>query len=96
MFDVVALGGQLWSLAPTLDDPVALAQRLEVVDEDTLRIAEGSGYGSPGERYVYERDGAGRVVAVRGGSGTTALPEQVFRARHATLDRVRLGIAPRR
>ena len=76
VFDVVALGGQLWSLAPTLDDPVAVAQRLEVVDADTLRIAEGPGYGSPGERYVYERDGDGRVVAVRGGSGTTALPER--------------------
>ena len=34
-------------------------QRLEVVDDDTLRIADGPGYGSPGERYVYERDRTG-------------------------------------
>ena len=95
VFDVVALGGQLWSLAPVLDDPVAVAQRLEVLDADTLRIADGPGYGSPGERYVYERDGAGRVVSVRGSSGTTALPEQAFRAQLAGFDRIRLGAAAR-
>ena len=96
VFDVVALGGQLWSLAPVLDDPVAQAQRLEVIDADTLRIADGPGYGSPGERYVYDRDDAGRVLAVRGSSGTTALPEQAFRARLAGSARIRLGAAARR
>ncbi len=52
-FDVVALGGRLFVLAPTLDDPVPTIQHLTVVDDDTLRITGGPGYGSPGERYEY-------------------------------------------
>jgi len=95
VFDVVALGGRLWSLAPALDDAVAVAQRLEVVDRDTLRVAEGSGYGSRGECYTYRRDGEGRILSVRAASGTTALPEAEFRRQFATRDRIRLGADPR-
>ena len=80
VLDVVALGGRLFALDPTLDDPVATAQRLEVVDDDTLRIAEAPGYGSPGERYVYDRAPDGAIRSVRGGSGSTALPIETFRA----------------
>ena len=55
-FDVVALGGRLHGLAPSVDDPLPSRQRLAVVDDDTLRVVDGPGYGSPGEPIVYERD----------------------------------------
>lgn len=90
--DIAALGSSLYALDPTLDDPVETAQRLEVVDDDTLRIAEAPGYGSPGERYVFSRDGDGRIRSVRGGSGTTALPLESFQALLASQERIRLGI----
>jgi hypothetical protein len=92
VFDVAALGGRLYALDPTLDDPIPTVQRLEVLDADTLRIADGPGYGSPGERFVYERVG-GRVRSVRGGSGTLALPYDEFTAALARRDRIRLGDA---
>jgi CubicO group peptidase (beta-lactamase class C family) len=89
--DVVALGGRLVALDPTLDDPFVTLQRLEVVDDDTLRIAGGPGYGSPGERFEYHRDGDGTVTAVRGGSGSTLLPDAAFAAAIARRQRIRLG-----
>ena len=93
VIDVVALGGRLYALDPDARRPDRRRrQRLEVVDADTLRIAEAPGYGSPGERYVYDRDGDGAVRAVRGGSGTTALPDDVFTAAaRARRDRIRRG-----
>ncbi len=92
VMDVAALGGRLYALDPTLDDPIPTVQRLEVLDAETLRIADAPGYGSPGERYVYERVD-GRVRAVRGGSGTLALPYDDFTAALARRDRIRLGDA---
>ena len=52
---MVALGGRLYGLDPTLADPVTTPQRLEVVDDDTLRIADAPGYGAPGEQLRYDR-----------------------------------------
>jgi CubicO group peptidase (beta-lactamase class C family) len=89
--DVVALGGRLYAIDPTLDDPVSTLQRLEVVDDDTLRVAEAPGYASPGERFVYDRGPDGTVRSVRGGSGSTALPVDVFTAAFARRGRIRLG-----
>ena len=43
-----------------VDDPLPSRQRLAVVDDDTLRVVDGPGYGSPGEPIVYERDPDGR------------------------------------
>jgi len=89
--DIVALGGRLHAFDPALDDPIPTALRLDVVDADTLRIADAPGYGSPGERYVYTRNPDGAVGSIRGGSGTTAWPLEVFRAALAGRDRIRLG-----
>ena len=89
--DIAALSGALYAFDPTLDDVVPTAQHCAVVDADTLRIVDGPGYGSPGERYTYTRDEDGRVRAVRGSSGTTALPYDVFQARLAGRDRIALG-----
>ncbi len=48
--------------------------RLEVVDEDTLRMAAGNRFASIDELMVYTRDAAGAVVSVRGDSGMTHRP----------------------
>jgi CubicO group peptidase (beta-lactamase class C family) len=92
--DVVALGGRLFAMSPALDDPIPAVQRLAMVDDDTLRIDAAPGYGSPGERFEYRRDSSGAVVAVRGGSGSTAVPDEAFRAAFAQRDRIRLGDRP--
>ncbi len=95
-FDVVALGGRLCGLAPSVDDPMPSIQPLVVVDDDTLRMVDGPGYSSSGEPLVYERDPDGAIVAVRGGSGSLALPDDVFRSAIGDRDRIRLGepVAP--
>ena len=74
-FDIAALGGRLVGIGPALDDPLPGLQHLAVVDADTLRVADGPGYGAPGELVRYERDAGGAVVAVRAGGGLRALPE---------------------
>ena len=81
VIDVVALGGRLYLLDPTADDPVAAPTRLAVVDDRTLRISDAPGYASPGERLVYDRHEDGRVRSVRGGSGATSLPDRCPRDR---------------
>lgn len=62
--DIVRLGGQLFAINPTENDPAADAVKLEVVDGDTLRIEEKEGYGSPGEFVRYTRDQTGQIVKV--------------------------------
>lgn len=91
VFDVVDLNGTLYALDAVAADPTNDPVRLEVVDGDTLRYADGPGYASVGEHLVYERDPAGTVLAVRGGSGSTSLPYDVMRAVLADADRVELG-----
>ena len=90
-YDIAVLGGRLVALSPALDDPVPAVQRLTVLDADTLRIADSSGYGSPGERYEFRRDPSGAVISVRGSSGSSAVPEPTFQAWLAQRDRIRLG-----
>ncbi len=43
----------------------------EYLDDDTLRIASGDGFGSIGELVHYTRDAAGETVRVRGSGGMT-------------------------
>jgi D-alanyl-D-alanine carboxypeptidase len=78
--DVVAFGNSLVATNPDLDDPVQHVAKLEVVDQDTLRIVQTGGYGAPGEFFRYQRDASGapsRVVA----GGVSSYPVEVFRAR---------------
>lgn len=72
--DVCALGDRLFLLHPDNADPADDARPLSVVDATTLRFAERSGYGSPGElvRYVFADDGS--VASVRLSSGVTHVP----------------------
>ena len=90
-FDVVALGGRLLQLTPTLDDPTASYAVLEIVDDHTLRYATTTGYGSYGEPVHYSFGDDGTVLSLRGGSGSTSVPLDRYREVVATRDRVTLG-----
>lgn len=78
--DVVAFGETLLAVSPDEDDPTKSPTRVEVEDDDTLRITDANGYGAPGETIRYVRDGAGRVVKVVVG-GMSLYPPQVYRDR---------------
>jgi D-alanyl-D-alanine carboxypeptidase len=87
--DVVDLGGRLWLVAPNQPDPTSAMEKLEVVDGDTLRIAEAPGYSSPGELVRYTRSD-GRVTSVLLG-GTTMVPVEEYERVLGGLDRIVLG-----
>jgi hypothetical protein len=72
--DVVQLGERLVALSPGSPNPLDGLEELEIVDENTLRIRSGSGFGSVGELMRYEFDAAGAVTLVRGGGGMSMRP----------------------
>jgi CubicO group peptidase (beta-lactamase class C family) len=77
--DIAVLGGRLYRLHPTLPDPTEDAAELEVIGDDSLRIAGGSGFGSYGEtiRYAFGPDGT--VTSIRAESAGTMVPLEDFR-----------------
>jgi CubicO group peptidase (beta-lactamase class C family) len=77
VIDLAVLGGRLYQLSPNVDDPTDEPVRLEL-DGDTLRVAEGSGYGSYGEAYQFTFAADGTVESVRGASGLLAHPIDAF------------------
>ena len=82
--DVYLLGGKLFASSPTLPSPVVQPYELAVIDENTLRIMNGSPYGSVGELFRYERDAGGRIVSVFTG-GMKAWPIEDYRAQDRAL-----------
>ncbi|WP_116453011.1 serine hydrolase domain-containing protein [Blastococcus litoris] len=70
VLDVAELGGRLVLVRPTADDPLPGAEELEVVDDDTLRVAAQPGFGPAGELVPVQRDAAGRAVSLRLGGVT--------------------------
>ena len=91
VYDIAVLGGRLYQLTPSLVDPTLAPTRLDVVDADTLRIADTVGYGSRGEVMTFDRRTDGSVRSVRGGSGSSAHPIDQFRSAFAGRDRITLG-----
>ena len=86
VLDVALLGDRLVGLSPTVPQPTALFSGYAMVDDTTLRIESGSGYGSVGEELSFELDASGRVVRVTG-SGVSMVPLEDL----SLPDRVRLG-----
>lgn len=82
--DIVALGGRLYALSPSLDDPASMAIELEVTGENTLKRVGGSKYGARGEELAYHFDDKGKIAKVTGGHtmlpiGKFKLPKRVKR-----------------
>jgi D-alanyl-D-alanine carboxypeptidase len=75
--DIVRLGDRLLAISPGLADPLEENDELAVVDDSTLRVTAGNGFGSVGELVSYTRDAAGEVTSIRAGSGLTAWPFRV-------------------
>jgi CubicO group peptidase (beta-lactamase class C family) len=69
VIDVTVLGGKLYATTPVMPTPLVQASELAVVDADTLKIMDGSPYGSVGEYYRYNRDSDGKIVSVSAGGG---------------------------
>ena len=87
--DVADLGGRLRALQPNQPDPTVAMGKLEVIDADTLRIAEDAGFAAPGETIRYTRS-EGRVTrVVFGGMAAVPIEEHVQVLRG--LDRITLG-----
>lgn len=76
--DIALLGGRLYEISPSAIDPTAVVAELEVLDDDTLQVVAGPGYGSFGEQYRYTFNDDGSVRSFRGGSGTTMVPLPKF------------------
>ena len=76
--DVANLGGRLYLLHPTLQDPAAEAIELEVVSENELKVVGDSGAGGYGElmRYTFADDRS--VEWLRGPSGHRLVPAERF------------------
>jgi hypothetical protein len=57
---VLVMGGRLTMIFPNLPDPLWAPATLAPVSEHTFRVETKDGYGSHGERVVFELDAAGR------------------------------------
>jgi D-alanyl-D-alanine carboxypeptidase len=73
VLDIVRLGDRLLAIDPGAADPLAAPDELAVVDDSTLRITAGDGFGSVGELIHYTTD-AGEIASIRGGGGMTMWP----------------------
>jgi hypothetical protein len=74
---------------PDQPDPTAEMEMLEIVDGDTLRTEEASGFSSPGETIRYlRRDGAVERVVF---GGVSAVPIEEYVNVTRELDRINLG-----
>jgi len=74
VLDVVQLGERLVSISPGSPNPLDGLDELEIVDESTLRIRKGNGFGSVGELMRYEFDTDGAVTLLRGSGGMSMWP----------------------
>lgn len=63
--DIFRLGDRLCAIDPEMLDPTVDVMELDLVDDETLRIAKASGYSSPGERVAFEFDGTGKPTLLQ-------------------------------
>ena len=88
--DIVDLGGRLRLVDPNRPDPTEELGTLQVVDADTLRIEDDTGYAAPGEQVRYLRSDDGTTSSVVIG-GVTAVPIDTHVDALRGLDRISLG-----
>lgn len=87
--DVARLGGRLYAITPTADDPAEEPTQLELTGPATARISHDSGYGSAGETLQFDLADDGTVRGIRGGMSWH--PFERFQAAVAATDQVRVG-----
>lgn len=87
--DIARLGGRLYAIGPTADDPAEEPTELELTGPTTVRISHDSGYGSAGETLQFDVADDGTVRGIRGGMSWH--PFERFQAAVAETDRVRVG-----
>jgi len=78
VYDIVLLGGRLYSMDPTAPDPTAEPQALELDGDTSLRVTTGSGYGAYGESLRFTFTADGKVESLRGPGGLLAWPLDTF------------------
>jgi CubicO group peptidase (beta-lactamase class C family) len=76
--DVALLGDRLFLIRPVAADPVEEIAELTAVDDHTLLVASGPGYGAVGELLQFEFADDDSIVAVRGESAATWTPIERF------------------
>ena len=76
--DIAVLGGRLFRIHPAQADPTENVAELRIVDQHTLQIGGGDGYGSFGERFRFTFDANGDIDDVRGESQVSLKPLQDF------------------
>jgi hypothetical protein len=91
VLDIVRLGGALFALDPTADDPAEELLKLEVTGPTTLRMGHERGYGSSGETLDFDLTDDGQVRSIRGDSSVSWHPFDTFRMAVAARDRVEVG-----
>jgi hypothetical protein len=76
VLDIVRLGERLLAIDAGAADPLDEPDELAVVDDATLRITAGNGFGAVGE-LIHYTTANGEVVSIRGGGGMTMWPFEV-------------------
>lgn len=76
--DVVNLGGRLYVMSPTLENPAQVVSSLEVVSDTELKVIDEEGFGGYGEKMRYTFASDGSVEKVRGMTGHTLVPVEAF------------------
>ena len=66
--DIAVLGGRLFRIHPAQADPTENVAELRVIDQHTLQVDGGDGYGSFGEQFTFTFDPNGDIASVRGES----------------------------
>lgn len=90
VYDIALLGGRLYLLEPTADDPTKRVRTLTILDDTTLLLEGDVGYGGIGETidFTFGPDG---VETARGDSRLTGRPIEQTSAAAGGRDRVSLA-----
>jgi CubicO group peptidase (beta-lactamase class C family) len=77
--DVANLGGRLYMMIPTAQNPAADAVEMDVVSNTELKPIGDKGFGGYGEFMTYTFTDSGKVASIRGASGQRLVPAGAFK-----------------
>jgi hypothetical protein len=76
--DVINLGGRVYIVDIESPNPAAAAVEMEIISDTELRNLGTQGTGAYGEIMRYNFDDAGRVVSIKGSSGSRMVPADQY------------------